>query len=135
VQHFPNLSLAYLSSSIRNITNLNDTDLQALDELLNCHCFQAMDPLLCHGARADEAGPKGNLGANPPDHDGALDDVAAALLDPPGGPPPPGGGNPHGRSWKNLVEALKLEPYELAYYLAKEYEETSLAGNHCHGTA
>jgi hypothetical protein len=26
-----------------------------------------------------------------------------------------------------LVEALKLEPYELAYYLAKEYEETSLA--------
>jgi hypothetical protein len=25
-----------------------------------------------------------------------------------------------------LVEALKLEPYELAYYLAKEYEETSL---------
>jgi hypothetical protein len=30
-------------------------------------------------------------------------------------------------SWKNLVEALKLEPYKLAYYLAKEYEETSLA--------
>jgi hypothetical protein len=30
-------------------------------------------------------------------------------------------------SWKNLVEALKLEPYELAYYLVKEYEETSLA--------
>jgi hypothetical protein len=26
-----------------------------------------------------------------------------------------------------LVEALKLEPYELAYSLAKEYEETSLA--------
>jgi hypothetical protein len=30
-------------------------------------------------------------------------------------------------SWKNLVEALKLEPYKLAYYLAKEYKETSLA--------
>jgi hypothetical protein len=30
-------------------------------------------------------------------------------------------------SWKNLVEALKLEPYKLAYYLAKEYEETSVA--------
>jgi hypothetical protein len=30
-------------------------------------------------------------------------------------------------SWKNLVEVLKLEPYKLAYYLAKEYKETSLA--------
>jgi hypothetical protein len=30
-------------------------------------------------------------------------------------------------SWKSLAEVLKLEPYELAYYLAKEYEETSLA--------
>jgi hypothetical protein len=29
---------------------------------------------------------------------------------------------------ENLVEVLKIEPYEeLAYYLAKEYEETSLA--------
>jgi hypothetical protein len=119
VQHFPNLSLTYLSSSIMNIANLNDADLQALDKL-NHHRFQAMDPLLCDGAQADEAAPEGNLGANLPDHDGALDDVAAALLAPPGGPPPPGGGNPHGM-------ALKLEPYELAYYLAKEYEETSLA--------
>jgi hypothetical protein len=124
VQHFPNLSLTYLSSSIMNIANLNDTDLQALDKL-NCHRFQAMD-LLCDGAQADEAGPEGNLRANPPD-DGALDDVATALLAPPGGPLPPGGGNPHRMSWKNLVEVLKLEPYELAYYLAKEYEETSLA--------
>jgi hypothetical protein len=105
---FPNLSLAYLSSSIMNIANLNDADLQALDEL-NRHCFQAMDPLLRDGAQADEAGPEGNLGANPPD-DGALDDVATALLAPPGGPPPPGGGNPHVMSWKNLVEVLKLEP-------------------------
>jgi hypothetical protein len=75
-----------------NIANLNDTDLQALDKL-NCHRFQAMD-LLCDGAQADEAGPEGNLRANPPD-DGALDDVATALLAPPGGPPPPGSGNPH----------------------------------------
>jgi hypothetical protein len=87
VQHFPNLSLIYLSSSIMNITDLNDADLQALDELLNCHRFQAMDPLLHNGARADKAGPKGNLGVNLPD-DGALDDVATALLAPPGGPPP-----------------------------------------------
>jgi hypothetical protein len=91
-----------------NITDLNDADLQALDEL-NRHCFQAMDPLLRNGAQADEAGPKSNLRANPPD-DGALDNVAATLLAPPGGPLPPGGGNPHGMLWKNLVEALKLEP-------------------------
>jgi hypothetical protein len=68
-----------------NIANLNDADLQALDKL-NRHRFQAMDPLFRDGAQADEAGPKGNLGANPPDHDGALDDVATALLAPPGGP-------------------------------------------------
>jgi hypothetical protein len=68
-----------------NITDLNDADLQALDEL-NRHRFQAMDPLLCDGAQADEAGPKGNLRVNPPDHDGVLDDVAAALLAPPRGP-------------------------------------------------
>jgi hypothetical protein len=110
-----------------NITDLNDTDLQALLDKQNCRRFQAMDPLLHDGAWTDEAGPKGNLGANPPD-DGALDDVAAAaLLASPGGPPPLGSGNPRGMSWKNLVEALKFEPYELAYYLAKEYEETSLA--------
>jgi hypothetical protein len=60
------------------IADLNDADLQALDKL-NCPRFQAMDPLLCDGARADEAGPEGNLRGNPPD-DGALDDVAAALL-------------------------------------------------------
>jgi hypothetical protein len=82
VQHFPNLSLTYLSSSIMNIADLNDTDLQALDEELNCHRFQAMDPLLHDGARADGAGPEGNLGADPPD-DGALDDVAAASWRPP----------------------------------------------------
>jgi hypothetical protein len=66
VQHFPNLSLTNLSSSIMNIADLNIADLQALDEL-NRRCFQAMDPLLCDGARADEVGPKGNLGANLPD--------------------------------------------------------------------
>jgi hypothetical protein len=87
VQHFPNLSLTYLSSSIMNIADLNDADLQALDKL-NRHRFQAMDPLLCNGAWADEAGPKGSFGVNPPD-DGALDDVATALLVArPGGPPP-----------------------------------------------
>jgi hypothetical protein len=91
VQHFPNLS-----NSIMNIADLNDADLQALDNLNRCR-FQAMDPLLCDGAWADEAGPKGILGADPPD-DGALDDVATALLAPPGGPLPPGGGNQHGMS-------------------------------------
>jgi hypothetical protein len=125
VQHFPNLSLTYLSSSIMSIADLNDADLQALDKL-NCRHFQAMDPLLHDGARADEAGPEGNLGASPPDHDGVLDDVAAALLAPPGGPRLRAVGNPHRMPWKNLVEVLKLEPYKLAYYLAKEYEETSL---------
>jgi hypothetical protein len=45
VQHFPNLSLTYLSSSIMNIADLNDADLQALDEELNRCRFQAMDPL------------------------------------------------------------------------------------------
>jgi hypothetical protein len=31
-------------------------------------------------------------------------------------PLPWGCGNPRGMLWKNLVEALQLEPYELAYY-------------------
>jgi hypothetical protein len=29
-------------------------------------------------------------------------------------------------SWKNLVEALNLEPHKLAYYLAKEHEDATL---------
>jgi hypothetical protein len=29
-------------------------------------------------------------------------------------------------SWKILVEALNLEPHELAYYLAKEHEDAPL---------
>jgi hypothetical protein len=28
--------------------------------------------------------------------------------------------------WKNLVEALNLEPHKLAYYLAKEHEDATL---------
>jgi uncharacterized membrane protein YuzA (DUF378 family) len=28
--------------------------------------------------------------------------------------------------WKNLVEVLNLEPHELAYYLAKEHEDSTL---------
>jgi hypothetical protein len=83
-----------------NIADLNDADLQVLDEL-NRRRFQAMDPFLCDGARADEAGPKGNLRANPPD-DGALDNVAAALLAPPGGPPTSGQWQP---TW-DVVEKL-----------------------------
>jgi hypothetical protein len=28
-------------------------------------------------------------------------------------------------SWKNLVEALNLEPHKLAYYLAKEHDDAT----------
>jgi hypothetical protein len=54
-----------------------------------------------------------------------LDDVAAALLTPPGGPhlwAVVTCTGCHGKTWWRL----KLEPYKLAYYLAKEYKATSL---------
>jgi hypothetical protein len=101
---------------------LNVPDLDAADNLqeLN-HRLQALEPPDQGGAQVGKA----DLGGDPPSDD-KLNEVAAAVLAPPGGPQPLGGGNPHGMSWKNLVEALNLEPHKLAYYLAKEHEDATM---------
>jgi hypothetical protein len=95
-------------------------NLDAADNLQELNFrLQALEPPDQGGARVGAANPKADLGGDPPGNN-ELDEVAAALL------APPGGGNPHGMSWKNLVEALNLEPHELAYYLAKEHEDATL---------
>jgi hypothetical protein len=105
---------------------MNVPDLDAADNLQELNRrLQALEPPDQGGARVGEANPEADLGGDPPGNN-KLNEVAATLLVPPGGPQPPGGGNPHGMLWKNLVEALNLEPHELAYYLAKEHEDATL---------
>jgi hypothetical protein len=115
-----------VNQSLDIAQEIMERDLDATDNLQELNRrLQALEPLDQGGAGAGKVDPRAGLGEDPPGTN-KLDKVAAALLAPPRGPQPPGAGNPHGMLWTTLVEALNLEPHELAYYLAKEHKDAHL---------